>query len=236
MRKLKPFLISTAPRCVAVYSRAKTFVGSVVRPSAFLENTFTSIYQENLWGDTESVSGPGSTIRETTRLRNELPTLLKEIGATSMLDAPCGDFNWLSKTELPLEMYIGADIVPDLIAQNQKLYANEQRDFVLRDITRAELPRVDVILCRDCFIHFSYRHIAATIRNFQRSKSRYLLTNTYLSWSQNSDISTGAFRPLNLQLPPFNFPPPRKLISEKDSQQEALYYNKSLGLWELADL
>jgi hypothetical protein len=103
-----------------------------------MEHTFTSIYQENLWGDAESVSGPGSTIRESTKLRNELPTLLKEIDAKSMLDAPCGDFNWLSKVQLPLDKYIGADIVADLIAQNRKLYTNEQREFLVCDITRAE--------------------------------------------------------------------------------------------------
>lgn len=201
-----------------------------------MEETFTSIYRDNLWGDAESVSGPGSTLLETARLRNELPTLLKEVGAKSMLDAPCGDFNWLSKTQLPLERYIGADIVPALVEQNEKLYGDEQRQFLVRDITRAELPCVDVILCRDCFIHFSYRHIAAAVRSFKRSKSKYLLTNTYTRWPQNRDIRTGNFRPLNLQLAPFNFTTPLRLISEKNPEQEPRYFSKSLALWALADL
>jgi hypothetical protein len=153
-----------------------------------------------------------------------------------MLDAPCGDFNWLSKTELPLERYIGVDVVPAVIAQNEKLYGDDRRQFLVRDITRAKLPTVDVILCRDCFIHFSYKHIGAAIKNFKRSKSKYLLTNTHPGWTQNHDIRTGAFRPVNLQLPPFNFPPPLILIAEKDPEQEARYFNKSLGLWDLADL
>jgi len=201
-----------------------------------MENTFAPIYRDNLWGDGESASGPGSSLRETARLRNELPALLNELGTKSMLDAPCGDFNWLSKTELPLERYIGVDVVPALVAQNEKLYGDEQKQFLVRDITRAKLPTVDVILCRDCFIHFSYQHIAAAVKNFKRSKSKYLLTNTHVRWSQNHDIRTGAFRPVNLQLPPFNFPPPLTLISEKDPEQEARYFGKSLGLWNLADL
>jgi len=235
-RKLKPLLVSAAPQWVAAYYCARTFVTRVVRPTALMETTFTSIYQDNSWGDAESVSGPGSSIRETTRLRNELPTLLKEIDARSMLDAPCGDFNWLSRAQLPLDQYFGADIVAELVAQNKKLYANEQRQFLIRDITRADLPAVDVILCRDCYIHFSYRHIADTIKNFKRSKSTYLLTNTYTSWLKNTNIETGSFRPVNLELAPFNFPPPLKLISEKDPEQEAPYFGKSLGLWKLADL
>ena len=201
-----------------------------------MEHTFTSIYQENLWGDAESVSGPGSTIRESTKLRNELPTLLREVDAKSMLDAPCGDFNWLSKVHLPLDRYIGADIVADLVAQNTKLYANELREFLVRDITRADLPTVDVILCRDCFIHFSFRHIADTIKNFKRTKSTYLLTNTYPSLTENTDTQTGGFRQVNLQLAPFNFTPPLKLISEKEPEQQALYFGKSLGLWKLSEL
>lgn len=235
-RKLKPLLVSAAPQWVAAYCRARTFFTRVVNPTSFMEHTFTSIYHENLWGDAESVSGPGSTIRESTKLRNELPRLLKEIDAKSMLDAPCGDFNWLSKVQLPLDKYIGADIVADLIAQNRKLYTNERREFLIRDITRANLPAVDVILCRDCFIHFSFRHIADTIKSFKRTKSTYLLTNTYPSWTENTDIQTGAFRPVNLQLAPFNFAPPVKLIMEKEPEQQELYFGKSLGLWKLVDL
>ena len=234
--KLKPLLVSAAPRWVAAYCRARTFVSRVVRPSSVLEDTFTSIYQDNQWGNPESVSGPGSSVQETAKLRKELPTLLRQISAKSMLDAPCGDFNWLSKVQLPLDKYIGADIVANLIAQNRELYANEQREFLVRDITRADLLMVDVILCRDCFIHFSFRHIADTIKNFKRTKSTYLLTNTYPSLTENTDIQTGGFRQVNLQLAPFNFTPPLKLLSEKEPEQQALYFGKSLGLWKLPEL
>ena len=226
------------PRGGALQLTAAQEVTSVgaVHPGASMEQTFDPIYRDNLWGDTESVSGPGSTLEQTAKLRKELPALLNEIAAKSLLDAACGDFNWLSKTQLPLSRYIGADIIPALINQNEKLYGDEQRRFLIRDITRAGLPTVDVILCRDCFIHFSFRHVAATVRNFKASKSTYLLTNTYTRWPENHDIHTGEFRPVNLQLPPFNFPPPLKLISEKFSEHEARYFGKSLGLWRLADL
>jgi len=118
-----------------------------------------------------------------------------------------------------LEQYIGVDIIPELIARNQSLYGNERTRFVLLDLTRDELPRVDVILCRDCFIHFSY-----------------LLTNTYREWRQNENIRTGEFRHLNLRLPSFNFPPPVRQLDEKSPEEQAQFFGKMLGLWKLADL
>lgn len=201
-----------------------------------MERTFAPFYSENLWGDEESVSGPGSNLARTTKLRQELPALLHELDAHTLLDAPCGDFNWMKDTQLGIKKYIGVDVVPDLIARNQELYGNAERQFALLDLTRDELPRVDVILCRDCLIHFSYRHIAAAIKNFKRSTSTYLLTNSYPLWPANTDIRTGDCRQLNLTLPPFNFPTPLKYIEEKYPEEQEQFFGKILGLWRLSDL
>lgn len=205
-------------------------------PRAYMKQTFAPFYSENRWGDEESVSGPGSSLARTAKLRSELPQLLAAIGARTLLDAPCGDFNWIPHTQLALNQYIGMDIIPDLITRNQNLYANAQTRFVLGDLTRNKLPRVDVILCRDCLIHFSYRDIRTAIKNFKRSGSTYLLTNSYPAWPKNENIRTGDFRPLNLSLPPFNFPPPLKQISEKHPHEQSQFFGKVLALWKLSDL
>lgn len=205
-------------------------------PRAYMKQTFAPFYSENRWGDDESVSGPGSSLARTAKLRNELPVLLEELGARTLLDAPCGDFNWMKDTQPRIEQYIGLDIVPDLITKNQRLYGNDQTRFLCGDLTRDKLPRADVILCRDCLIHFSFRHITAAIRNFKQSGSTYLLTNSYPAWRKNEDIRTGDFRPLNLSLAPFNFPPPLKQIDEKHPQEQAEFFGKILGLWKLSDL
>jgi SAM-dependent methyltransferase len=215
---------------------AERFARRVLTPRAYMRSTFAPFYTDNRWGDDESVSGPGSSVERTAKLRRELPGLLQAIGARTLLDAPCGDFNWMKDAHLDVERYIGADVIPDLIARNQELYANDKTQFVLLDVTRDKLPRVDVILCRDCLIHFSYRHIVAAVRNFKRSGSTYLLTNSYPAWLQNENIRTGDFRPLNLTLPPFNFPPPLRQIHEKLPEEEARFFGKILGLWKLSDL
>ncbi len=225
-----PRKLKTLARCAGDFARG------VLDPRWRMTSTFAPFYAENRWGDSESVSGPGSNLARTSKLRTELPALLKEIDARTLIDAPCGDFNWMKETNLEVDQYIGIDIIPDLISRNQDLYANDRTQFRLLDLTRDELLRVDVILCRDCFIHFSYKHIAAALKNFKRSRSTYLLTNTYPSWPENTNTRTGDFRHLNLLLPPFNFPPPLKQIDEKPAEEQAEFYGKALGLWKLADL
>ena len=60
-----------------------------------VKETFTEIYTENLWASAESKSGTGSELRNTEVLRQELSVLLKKYKIQSMLDIPCGDFNWM---------------------------------------------------------------------------------------------------------------------------------------------
>lgn len=91
-------------------------------------------------------------------------------------------------------------------------------------------------MCRDCLVHFSRDDIYAAIRNFKKSKSRYLLATTFTGLREYVEISTGEWRPLNLQLAPFNFPPPIRLIDEKCIHSGGIYTDKNLGLWELAAL
>ena len=135
-----------------------------------------------------------------------------------------------------LDKYIGIDVVPELVATNQEKYGNEIRSFISLDITRDELPQAEVILCRDCIVHFSFEDAFATIRNFKRSKSRYLLTTTFVEFVENADIKTGEWRELNLQMPPFSFPEPIKLIDERCTHSGGIYADKRLGLWELESI
>ncbi|MDI6732959.1 MAG: class I SAM-dependent methyltransferase [Planctomycetota bacterium] len=142
----------------------------------------------------------------------------------------------MKETELNIDRYIGVDIVGPLIAQNQQKYGNQKREFIAADIIKDKLPCVDLILCRDCLVHLSFRDDFSAIRNFKASQSRFLLATTYSDVSDNRDIITGKWRPLNLEEPPFNFPAPIKLINEKCTVKDGKYADKSLGLWELKDV
>jgi len=126
--------------------------------------------------------------------------------------------------------YTGADVVPELITRNRQMHGADGRTFLVADLTRDALPKVDVILCRDCFIHLSFRDIFAALRNFKRSDSAFLLATTHIDLAANDDAPTGGWRSVNLQLSPFNFPPPRQLIVED------VELGKCVGLWNLKDM
>ena len=223
--RVKSFLKSRFPSAAAAYSEARR---ALLRPS--LETVFSEIYHQNVWQDPESVSGRGSTLARAATIMSQLPPLLKELGAARLLDAPCGDFNWMRQTELGAVEYIGADVVPDLIARNRRLYGGEGRSFVVLDVTKDRLPRADVILCRDCLIHLSFARIHAAVANFKRSGARHLLCTTHPTVRENTDCPDGGWRSVNLESPPFNFPPPLKLIVE-DAE-----LGKCLGVWRLEEL
>jgi hypothetical protein len=222
---VKILIKSRFPRAAAAYRDARE---ALFRRS--LTDIFTEIYHSNEWQDSESVSGRGSTLGRTGVIMAQLPTLAKELRIETLLDAACGDFNWMRHTKLNDLKYIGVDVVPDLIKRNQKLYASDRQTFVVADITRSPLPHADAILCRDCLIHLSFRSIDAAISNFKKARARYLLCTTHSSVTANVDIPDGSWRSVNLQLPPFNFPEPMKVVVE-DAE-----LGKILGVWRLEDL
>ena len=200
------------------------------RPPA---QVFSEIYQKNTWGDGESVSGPGSRLDRTDKVRAALPSLLARYECHSMLDIPCGDYNWMKTLDLEID-YLGADIVSELVKLDQKKYASRNRKFVVMDLLHDPIPRVDLILCRDCLVHFSHANIMTALGNIKASGSKYLLTTTFPRRPQNPNIVTGEWRPINLMISPFHFPAPLELVD--DSYDSPNYFDKYLGLWKIPDL
>jgi hypothetical protein len=194
---------------------------------------FEHAYRHNIWAGRESRSGVGSGLSATRALRAELPSLIRYLHVTSLLDIPCGDFQWMRRVELGAVHYIGADIVPDLIAANQREHSSELREFRVLDLTADELPTVELVLCRDCLVHLSFKLLWRALANVKRSGARYLLTTTHPGQKKNLDVRTGAWRPVNLNAPPFDFPPPVRLINEGSCEG---YPDKSIGLWAVEDI
>ena len=200
------------------------------------EEVFTSIYKEKHWGGRDSASGPGSDDLQTDVLVTGLASVLRGLNARTLLDIPCGDFHWMRKVDLTGIDYTGADIVRELIARNSQLFGRGHLRFQHLDLMQGPLPGADLILCRDCLVHFSYTDIRRALRVMIASDSRYLLTTTFPARTGNFDIATGNWRPLNLQAPPFRFPTPLRILDEGCSEGEGAYADKCLGLWKISDL
>jgi len=201
-----------------------------------LQEAFEEVHRSHLWTGSESVSGAGSGAEQTSRLHTALPELLRELGTRTLLDAPCGDYGWIKTIPLPVERYIGADVVRSLIADRQALDADDRHTFVVLDLTRDPLPAADLLLCRDCLVHLSFDDVQRVTANVRRRGIPFLLATTFPDHEVNEDIVTGDWRLLNLERPPFRFPPPRRLINEGCTEGGGVFADKSLGLWAVDDL
>lgn len=176
---------------------------------------FQHHYETNAWGSAESVSGPGSTLIYTENVRRLLPEVAERFGVRRILDAPCGDYNWMRALVWKSDMsYVGGDIVEQLVQRNQALYGTDSVRFVTLDITSDPLPDADLWLCRDCLFHLSERDIFDALTNFLRSNIPYLLTSNHPACEVNCDVPTGSFRLLDLRLPPFSFAQPLLAIDD----------------------
>lgn len=222
------------PVLPAAFRRCRSLVHSLRRRQR--RDVFCDIYRGNHWRNKESRSGSGSNLAETEVLRVELPRLLADLGASTLLDAPCGDFHWMREVNLEGVNYLGVDIVPELIEQNLDRFGSPVRRFEVADVVGGMLPAADVLMCRDCLVHLSFQEAMAALANFRANGATYLLTTTFAGRTANYDKHTGGWRPLNLCIPPFNLPPPLRILNEGCRGGRGAYADKSLGLWRLADL
>jgi SAM-dependent methyltransferase len=194
---------------------------------------FSEIYNDNLWASQESKSGSGSELSNTIVLRKELPFVFAKYAIKSMLDIPCGDFNWMKEINLNGIDYIGADIVPSVVELNKKLYP--QFKFEVMDITKDNLPEVDLVFVRDCLGHLSNDNVFRALDNIKSSGSKYILATSFTKWDFNSDIIDGGWRCINLLIEPFRLKP-QYLINEDCIEGYPYYNDKCMILFDLNNL
>jgi len=197
-----------------------------------LQDRFTLIYRRNAWGSKESISGSGSTLAMTTSIRSLLPIIFEKFKIKSILDVPCGDFNWMKLVDLNGISYLGGDIVEPLVANLNRNFSSKFITFMQFDITIDSFPKSDLVLNRDCLFHLSYRDIQLTLSNFLKSGSKYFLSTSYENGGKfiNADIRSGDFRLIDLFESPFRFP--TNFHFEIPEQGEGSLPPRKLYLWD----
>lgn len=177
---------------------------------------FADYWGRNHWRNPETRSGDGSTLAYTEPLRRELPALLARIDARSMLDLPCGDFNWMRHVALPPGFeYTGADIVPKMIDGLQARHGGPGRRFVCIDALTEPVPDADLWMCRDLIFHLPNADIVRVLERFARSRVGHLLITSHAATQGvNTDTFMGGFQLVNLQQPPFALPEPRARLTD----------------------
>jgi hypothetical protein len=195
-------------------------------------NSFKDIFEKSVWGgDFESKSGGGSELEATLTIREQLPKVLSKYSISTMLDIPCGDYNWMKEVNKDCN-YLGCDIVTELVARNQQLYSSDTVNFQQMDLTKDFLPKVDLIFCKDCLQHLSEEKVKEALNNIKRSNSKYLLVTSYPKTWRNYDIYDGDYQPLNLLIKPYYL---KKFIFKikEESKAEDVEIDKTMYLFDI---
>lgn len=225
-----------------IKKEAQLIINNLLRKNkAYNKYVFTKIYKGDLFNSRSgnenpvSKSGSGSDLEQTREIINMLPNIFQKYEIKSVLDVPCGDFYWMQYVDLKGIQYTGGDIVSEIIDQNNQKYANETIQFREIDIINEDLPQVDLILCRDLLVHLKNSQITDALKNIKRSGSKYLLTTSFKNTTQNIDNGNiGFWRPINIELPPFNLSHPIDEIFENCTEANGRYNDKYLLLFKIS--
>jgi hypothetical protein len=191
---------------------------------------FAKIHEINYWASGESRSGEGSTLEATTDVRHALERFIADYNVVSMLDVPCGDFNWMQHVDMKIP-YTGGDIVEALITRNRELYGRAGRTFEIIDLTRSQLPRCALVFTRDCLNHLSIEDVTHAIANIRSTGAEYLAVTQFPEQTVNRNQESGFhYRELNFQIPPFNWPPPLAIFNETS------HPGKHIAFWKISSL
>ena len=203
---------------------------------------FQYIYKSKYWQDIKdgSVSGAGSNQISTEKVRKELMDFISQNKISSIIDIPCGDWQWMSMLDLSNINYIGYDVVEDLIISNIKNYKSTNVNFEVKNLINDKLPKSDLIIVRDMLNHLNDADINKCITNLYNSDFRYVgITNFLITNNANNILGDklrlgDRWRPLNLSLTPFYLSTPSFNLNDSCNLTENDKV-KHLSIWSKED-
>jgi hypothetical protein len=82
---------------------------------------------------------------------------------------------------VPLDgkLYIGGDIVQEMVEKLQQRHWSRNREFRLLDIVDDPLPEADIWMCRDMLFHLPEADALKVLRRAGQSNIKYFLSSTF---------------------------------------------------------
>ena len=164
-----------------------------------MEQIFTNIYENKMWGDSEFNSGPGSEIEP--NKDTYIPFLKKFIldnSIKSVIDLGCGNFKCgpLLYDDLDIT-YTGYDTYKKLIEHNSNEYSLSKYKFIHLDFFsfKEQIIGGDLCILKDVLQHWSLDYIYNFLDYLVESKKfKYILIcNCRLQSNDNVNIKTGDY-------------------------------------------
>src|SRR5690606_267167 len=95
---MKTTLKKNIPDIIIDFVKTKRRIKAIKKQP--IKDVFTNYKETKYWKSSESLSGDGSELSVTITLRKGLEKVLEEFKVETMLDIPCGDFNWMKMVKL----------------------------------------------------------------------------------------------------------------------------------------
>lgn len=177
------------------------------RASSNIEEAFTYIYNEKIWGVDQygnGTSGSGSAVQAAAPYIDFLKKFLKKYEVKSVVDFGCGDWSFSQYIDWSGISYTGYDVVKEVIERNNNKFAYGDCVFIHADGIQINLPSADLLICKDVLQHLSNDSISAFLK--QCKKFKYCLITNDINDGFNQDSPEGGYRPLDLTKAPFWVP------------------------------
>jgi SAM-dependent methyltransferase len=144
-------------------------------------SVFSDIYARNLWDDARGqnfTSGSGSGVDYTSHYCERIDSFIRKHRVRTVVDIGCGDFRVGSRIARPEISYTGVDIVPSLIAYNERTFGADHIGFQCADLTNGVLPDGDLCLIRQVLQHLSNQEILMALERC--AKYRYVIVTEHV--------------------------------------------------------
>ena len=100
-----------------------------------------------------------------------------------------------------------------------------------------ENENFDAILLRDVLVHLPEKYVLEVLDKLKKSGIKYLIATDFSELENNIDIeSFGLWRPINLEIKPFNLGEPVYRIKEENQMyrwHDICKQDKELNIWKL---
>ena len=108
--------------------------------------------------------------------------------------------------ENPADLWINITAPDDEEREDELIeFASDKITFNTMNLTTDSLPKYDLVFVRDCLVHLSYTDTKKALSNTIDSRSRYLLTTSFVDRERNFNIASSEWRPINLEKQPYDF-------------------------------
>lgn len=206
---------------------------------------FNAVYQNERWTSAGNGSGPGSTIKNTEKIRKFLSNFIRDLKITSIVDVSVGGMNWWPSIleRNPSVSFYGYDVSSYIIEKNRDKFKHMNNWFfeTCDASKKCNYPTADLILCRHTMQHLSISNSLSILNAMKSSGSKYICLTSHNAIKKNPIKEDGVnllkntpgcfkFRGMNVELAPFNMGIPY-MSTDDNNEPSQIANHQKLSIW-----